>query len=320
MNYKSFALAALLGVVLLGCAQPEKPKAKKVVPRDINGTSSYTTSSDGTVYADQRPYYLQRCQSGSGEGCRNLSTLYELGLGVSKDMTKSLYYLEKGCSLNYGPACNRAGNFHDNVYPAVYDPEKAASYYVKGCELNNDSACNNIGSAYMNGKGVVQNLQLAETYLTKAKNLGNVSAYNNLGFLHEKRGEIEKAKTLYDKACSMNNKIACSNLAALYKETHEYTKAYNYFIKACNMASAEACNAASMMIYRKLLTVKNPDQRMFKLDSNSCEMNNATGCANVAYNYEKGIGTAPDRAKAKKFYQKSCKLGNQNSCKKVKEL
>jgi di/tripeptidase len=47
-----------------------------------------------------------------------------------------------------------------------------------------------------------------------------------------------------------------------------------------------------MMIYKKFVSVDNPQQTMFHLDANSCEMNNKIGCSNLAYDYHNGIGVA----------------------------
>jgi len=71
-----------------------------------------------------------------------------------------------------------------------------------------------------------------------------------------------------------------------------------------------------MMIYRKQITVPTPNATMFKLDSNSCELNDKTGCADLAYSYEKGMGVTKDKKKAKKYYKKACKLGHKSSCSK----
>jgi TPR repeat protein len=315
MNKKILVIAASL-LLFIGCAsQPKKAEPKKLIPKDMNGTTTMTTQSDGTVYANQKENYLIACMQGDGQGCRNISTLYEKGFGVPKDTQKARYYVEKGCELNHGSSCNKAGNFYDYGLAGQIDKQKAASYYMKGCELNHSTACNNIGSAYMTGEGVVKNLSLSETYLNKALQLG-YNAYNNLGFLSEMKGDDAKAEAYYTQGCNLKDATACTNLAGLYKEQKKYTKAYNQYIKACNLTNANACNAASIMIYKKLVNVPNANAAMFKLDSNSCEMNNKTGCANLAFDYEKGIGTPADTKKAKKFYKKACKLGDKNSCRK----
>lgn len=308
----------MVGALLLaGCAAQKEVEPKKLVPKDMNGTTTSTTTSEGTVYAKDKGYYASSCQSGNGQGCRDLSTLYELGLGVPKNIQKALQLNEKGCSLGNGSACSRAGNYYDDGRAGIKNKEKSASYYMEGCKLNYGIACNNIGSRYTNGTGVVKNAGLAETYLKKSISLGN-NAYSNLGFLYESMGDTEKAKTNYKKACDLKDPLGCSNLANVLKNEKQYTPAYNYYLNACNLSKSGACNSASMMIYKKLLTPPNPNQTMFRLDSNSCEMNNKTGCSNLAYNYEKGVGTVIDNKKAQKYYKKSCKLGDKSSCKKLK--
>jgi len=215
--YKKIIMGTVIALLAVGCAtQPKKDEPKKLIPKDMNGSTTTTTTSGGTVYANQKNNYLNSCLNGNGQGCRDISTLYELGFGVAKNMQKALYYVEKGCELNHASSCNRAGNFYDYGYAGAVNKEKAASYYMKGCELNSGIACNNIGNAYMNGKGVVKNLALSETYLQKSLQLNYTSAYNNLGFLFQMKGDDVKAEKYYVKGSNLKDATACSNLAYLY--------------------------------------------------------------------------------------------------------
>ena len=324
--YKNIILGILIALLSTSCVKrPTKEETKELIPKkepipkNMEGITTSTTISEGSVYASQKDNYLTSCLDGNGQGCRDISTLYEQGFGVPKNMQKSLYYLKKGCELNNGASCNRAGNFYASGYSGVIDKQKSSAYYNKGCTLNYSTACNNIGNAYMNGIGVVKNLNLAEIYLTKALNLGE-NSYNNLGFLFQMKDEDIKAETYYIKGCDLKSSSGCRNLALLYKSQKKYTKAYNKFVKACNLAKGMACQEASNMIYNKLLQVSTPNKTMFSLDSKSCKLNDKVGCSDLGYDYEKGIGTSTNIKKAKKYYKKACKLGHQASCKAVKRI
>jgi len=314
--YKKIMLGLAVALLTMGCAtQPKKEEPKKHTPKDINMSVSTTSLHEGTVYAKQKNNYLIGCRNGNGQSCRDLSSLYELGFGVTKNLNKSLHYVEKGCELNNGNSCNKAGNFYDYGYLGIVNKQRAATYYIKGCDLGSNTACNNIGMSYMNGEGVIKNLGLSETYLQKALRLGH-NAYNNLGFLSRIKGDDTKATEYYIKGCDLKDGMACRNLGALYEDHKEYTPAYNHYIKACNLTDGNACQSASMMIFNKHITVPTPDKTMFKLVSNSCEMNYSTGCADVGYLYTNGIGTIKNFKKAKFHYKKACKLGHKSSCSK----
>jgi hypothetical protein len=311
----TLGLALIFAATGCGTQQPQKEAPKKVVaPRVVEGSTVTSTTSGSTVYASQKGNYAQRCQERDGQGCRNLSTLYEKGLGVKKNLKKSLTLVEKGCDYGNGSSCNRAGNFYDYGYAGVSNKQTAASYYKKGCDLNYGIACNNIGNAYISGSGVVKNVGLAETYLNKAISLGE-NAYANLGFVYRLKGDDNKAIAYYKKGCDLKDATACGNLAYVYKEQKKYTKAYNYYLQSCNLADGSACHIASMMIYRKQVTPANPTLTSYKLDMNSCELNNKVGCSDVAYDYEKGLGVTKDLKKAKFYYAKACRLGHKASCK-----
>ena len=310
--YKKIIILSTISFAILGCNNtPQQPQVKKT-PKDINATTTSTMINAGTVYAEQKDYYLKSCQNGDGQGCRNMATLYLKGLGVKKDANKAFEYVKRGCELNNASSCTKLGNIYDDN--KMY--QKSAEAYMKGCQLNSGVSCNNIGNMYMHGQGVVKNYALSENFLNKALQLG-YNAYNNLGFLYYKKGDDAKAKEYYIKGCDLKGTVACNNLAMLYSDHKNYFKAYNTFIKSCNLGNAKGCNGASMILYNKQVSIPNPQQMMFKLDSNSCEMNNAIGCANLAYDYKKGIGVASDIKKAKVYYKKSCKLGNSNSCKQL---
>jgi len=310
---------AMMGLVLLGgCGkQPQKEAPKtptvKKEKTTLSGSTVTSTKSEGTVYASKKEVYKQACQAGDGRGCRDLSSLYEFGLGVKKDMKQALFYVEKGCELGYGASCNRAGNFYDYGYAGVKDKAKAAAYYMKGCELGYGTACNNIGNAYISGEGVVKNIDLAETYLNKALSLGE-NAYANLGFLYRVRGDDTKAIEYYTKGCQLKDKTACGNLAYVYKEHQEYTKSYNSYLKACHLTDGSACHSASMLLFKKKLSVPEMNKTMFRLDSNSCELKYAVGCSDVAYDYRKGVGVEVNPTKAKYYDKKACELGYTSSC------
>ena len=314
------ALAITATIGMIGCAkqQPQKEEPKKLVPKDLNGTTETSTHTSGTVYASDRNLYLQECQNGIGRGCRKLGALYELGLGVKKDLYKARHYVEKGCELGSGDSCNRAGNYYEyKKFNLPIDTAKAASYYHKGCELNYALACNNIGSSYTNGVGVVKNLDLAETFLQKSIRLG-YNAYNNLGYLYQMKGDDVKAEEYYKKGCQLQSPFACANLGYLYQDQGRYTDAYNQLIKACNMSKGNACRDASMLIFNQKVNVDNPKQTIYQLNANACELNDAVGCSNLGYIYETGYGVPKDAKKAKKYYKKACKLGNKASCQKAK--
>ena len=95
--YKKIIMGTAIVLIAVGCAtQPKKEEAKKLIPKDMNGTTTTTITSTGAVYASQKNNYLNSCLHGNGQGCRDISTLYELGVGVPKNMKKALYYIEKG--------------------------------------------------------------------------------------------------------------------------------------------------------------------------------------------------------------------------------
>jgi TPR repeat protein len=328
MRYIS--LAVVVSVALVGCSskpkEVKKPepavvkevkKVEKKKPKKMNGTTVTESVSGGMVYAKNRELYETECEAGDGKGCSNLGALYELELGVPKNLYKAYTLNSRGCDLGDAWSCGKVGNFYRKGEGVREDAVASTRYYIKGCQLNDSISCNMTGQAYLHGRGVNKDYTEAERYYKKAITLGNTSAYNNLGYLYETEGEVEKAQVFYKKSCELKNKTGCYNLAMTYDEQKSFSYAYPYYVRSCNYGDSEACTKASMMIFKKKPGVPVDDKVSFSLDLKGCELDSKIACSDVAYDYKNGLGTVKDEMAAQKYYKKACKLGHKDSCKSV---
>jgi len=183
------------------------------------------------------------------------------------------------------------------------DIQKALYFVEKGCQLNHGQSCSRAGNFYDHGYAGVVDKEKAAFYYMKGCELNDGLACNNIGLAYADGEGVVKnlalAETYLQKALRLGNN-AYNNLGFLYQMKGDIVKAEDYYKKG----------------YKQLVNVPNPGVTMFKLDSNSCEMQNKTGCSNLAFDYEKGIGVAKNMKKAKLYYKKACKLGNKESCNK----
>jgi len=283
---------------------------------EMNGSTDMTNVSGSTVYEKNRGLYKTECDAGDGEGCSHLGTLYEKGLGVSKNLYRAFELNKKGCELGSGWSCTKVGEFYLYGEGVSKNLQSSTAYYKKGCELNTGVSCNNSGFAYANGHGVAKDDAIAEGYYKKAISLGN-NSYSNLGFLYASQGDVAKAKVFYKKACDLKEKKGCFNLAYRYEQEKDFASAYTYYVRSCNYGDGEACNNGTMMIFNKKKGVSSDTKTIFNLSLKSCELENKIGCSNLAYFYKNGLGVAKNNYNAQKFYKKACKLGDSGSCKKV---
>lgn len=95
-------------------------------------------------------WYLQAAEQGNGAAQINLSSLYEQGRGVEKNLHKALYWLLKAVENNEDLALRRLGDhYRDGLYPYISkDINKAKEYWKKAADLGNEDARKRLEKIY----------------------------------------------------------------------------------------------------------------------------------------------------------------------------
>lgn len=227
---------------------------------------------------------------------------------------------QKGCEEGHAKACNDLAGMYltgKSKYKLRQDETKAKVFYdrsiklyKKYCNEGDSKACFDLGNIY-NGMrwGIDQNYTMMMHYYTKSCEYGNGFACNELGAAY-KRGRginkdkakskkyYDKALVLYEEECENNIAKSCANLGMIYLvemygTNDDESKSTKYLKKAFDLYEAD------------------------------CHHNNAEGCYQIGLSYLLGksvINIVKDRGLAKKFFDKSCKLGESSACLKAEDI
>ncbi len=185
-------------------------------------------------------------------------------------------------------------------------------------------ACKSLGKTVANAdKGGGKSLSEQADDAENKCNSGDADACATIGgaYLLGKGGKTKdeaKGVGLVKKACDGKSPFGCEIYARALDEgkgvavDHEGAK--KYFQMSCDLGGAGGCRALALK-----MEVTDP-ARIGLLDK-ACQKDDKLGCMGLGAAYLHGNQGAPkDAAKAKQFLEKSCDLGAQSACDKVKEI
>jgi hypothetical protein len=135
-------------------------------------------------YPEALANYTKGFELGNNLALQALATMYDQGIGVSRDPARARFYYEFGAAKNYAPAILSLGQQYERGAGVNVDVAKAYSYYKRAADLGNARAIYNIG------------------------------LFNEKGILIPKNEK--RARELYEKSALMGDDIAMINLARLF--------------------------------------------------------------------------------------------------------
>lgn len=129
----------------------------------------------GTARSDAECYRWARQAAalGYGPGLYELGMCFELGRGVSKDMSEAAKLYECASQARFGFAAHRLGRGYMTGDFGVIDPAKAVEYMRRAYELGESLGAFHLGEWFESGRGVSQNLTASVAWYTKASELGD---------------------------------------------------------------------------------------------------------------------------------------------------
>lgn len=153
-------------------------------------------------------YYELSAQQNNPKSIYMLGCIYYIGLGVTKDEMKAKSYFESAANLNYSQAFISLGDFYFNRHDEYQDKAKGIEYYKKAEECKDDNIFLALGTLYRDGKGFEQNSKKAIKYLKLAIKKNKSAACYNLAEIYYKgigiNKDFKKARKYYEKATKGN--------------------------------------------------------------------------------------------------------------------
>jgi hypothetical protein len=163
------------------------------------------------------------------------------------------------------------------------EPEKSLE---DSCNEGKGRDCMDLAAKHLKGRGVDKSDALAAKYLDKACEHGEAVGCEMFAkMLRDGRGaaaDPERARKLFAKACDAGAFGACTSLGLEAMESDK-TKGVAFLTKACGG-------------------------------------DDALGCMGLGALYLHGNGVPKDLPKARSLLDKSCRLGQESACEKVREL
>ena len=222
----------------------------------------------------------------------------------------------------------------------------------KGCAEGNAKACNDLAGMYLGGNyryKVRDDKEKAKLYYAKSKELyskycddGDGKACFDLSDIYN--GMKWKVKQDYTimlkhliKSCENNYARGCNEVGAFYKRGHGikkdkiksdtyYTKAVALYEEECDGGIALSCTNLSMIYGLEMYGTSNKargselEKKAFHLYEDLCEKKDDEGCFQMATYHYNGRMVPVNWGKAKVYYAKSCKYGQDSACWRARDI
>jgi len=138
----------------------------------------YFYGTDGIIKKDIDKAIItltNSCNLNHKKACSWLSSIYEAGMGTTKDPKKEYFFAKKACLLNSGSGCNNLGVLYRDGNSVKQNDKNAFQFFNKSCELNDPDGCKNLGLFYLRGQGVIKNENKAVVLFKKSCSLAGES-------------------------------------------------------------------------------------------------------------------------------------------------
>jgi hypothetical protein len=324
-----------LELVGVGSAHEGSREAKRA---SLSTAAAWRACAEGLVLTDGkcasptpgRPFQCrseqpiecaEQCGQGHGGSCATLGILYERGLGVAKDTTRSTTYFDKGCQQGDAYACTNLGVMLERGEGIAADPARAAKLYGESCDRGDENGCYNLALAREVGRGISKDATAARELYRRACDGGDGPGCNNLGYMleHGQGGAADepRAAEQYRRACEGGAADGCHNLALLHElgkgVRKDAIRAVSLYGEACEKKHPASC-AAAATFFEEGAVVPRDVAKARALYQQACEAGAGQGCHGLGSLLERGEGVAASPSEAAKLYEKGCMLGDLDAC------
>jgi uncharacterized protein len=146
----------------------------------------------GGADAEALALYRKAADAGNAVGMNNLGSLYEKGLGVTKDAAEAARWYQKAADAGNALGMRNLGLLYENGLGVTKDAAEAARWYQKAADAGNALGMVNLGIIYENGLGVTKDAAEAARWYQKAADAGDALGMVNLGSMYENGTGVTK--------------------------------------------------------------------------------------------------------------------------------
>ncbi|MGF9914308.1 SEL1-like repeat protein [Paenibacillus ehimensis] len=161
-------------------------------------------------------YDTLAAEKGYAPSMNNLAQMYYSQEGYLDD-DKAFYWYEKGAAAGNPYAMNGLGCCYQHGVGTEPDADKALCWFGKAADRGLGLARNNQGAIYYEGQLVPQDLDKALRHYEQGEELGSPD-YGWLGYLHDLKGNHEKALHYYRQDYEAGSSVGAYNLGIVYSQ------------------------------------------------------------------------------------------------------
>ena len=252
---------------------------------------------------------LDKCLGGDADECKNV-----IVSGIISPANK--------CAIS--GSCAMGGV----VFQLIKNNDTASKYWEELIKLNPNQLQNDMF------------MQILKELSAKKEDFNIIyfqeDGYTELILYYDEKEDYENLTRIALKGCNTIQKnkkslaLACNAAGWRAEQNNEYHKAAQYYKKACdlNVANVEAdgkkivgnsCKNLAHLYY-KGKGVRQNYYKFAELARRGCDLLDADSCELLGIAYSDGVGVPKSLQQAKRFFGKSCDLGNQRGCDEYKEL
>lgn len=207
----------------------------------------------------------------------------------------------KNAATNFSMSCKVGGSAYcakaASALKASGQTKLAASTFAKACELGDTQSCLDYGEQLYTQGATAK----ANALYQKACDGKEGAACRILGQRYMKAKGVKKALALWDQGCAAGDGMSCSLAAGYEVRVGKFDTALRNFEQGCSLGNATACQfVADYALHQGKVSAA-----MSKL-STACSTNNAGACYT--------LGLLQTQAQAQESFDKACKLEHKGAC------
>lgn len=253
------------------------------------------------------------CSKGVAAACYVAGNLFHEGIGVDRDLRRSLELSRRACELGDLHGCN---NYAVSLGPRA-SSDATIPLFRRACDGGVDVACDTLGAHYAKGQGVRKDPALAEALFARGCDGGWGPACANLGVLMSESGNHAVAAQAHERACLGGVGPSCSISARQLLDgdltVARRERTFSVASRGCRLSDHRSCNILGVHYEDGIAVAKDP-ARAASLYGQACAGELGVGCTNLGRLHQAGAGVALNEAEAFEQFKRGCRLGDPGGC------
>jgi len=190
----------------------------------------------------------RRCRARDGAACGELASRSARGVGVRRDLARSLGYSRRGCELGDVSSCNAVGFAYDEGRGVARDTARALEIYEDACARGSPYSCARLAQASEQGLlGRTRDAARARRYYEQGCTWNTDHGYMcrmlGLTLRDGLGGPIDRAaaRSAFDRGCTAGDGASCNAMCSVDPSVPGCEITLRALERLCGAGDASAC-------------------------------------------------------------------------------